>query len=238
MKEKDYLYENILEKVDEVKTRSKEFYITQFLNLKYQMNLEKYLKKLNLNIYYLNNGERKVGVIYRNEEPKFVSPILNYEVSTDFSFTHSEVMGSLLGIGLKREFVGNIYCENNVIEFEILESVKEFVENNFSQISSKKVSISMIDRDIKSKPRKTKEIVVSSLRLDNLVSSLFNISREDAKSAINFKEVELNFEIPTRNDIKITLPAYISLRKKGKYYINEVYRMTKNNHLVILCEKY
>ena len=65
-------------------------------------------------------------------------------------------MGSLLGLGIKRSVLGNIYCNENDIEFEILDSIEKYVLDNFCKIGSKTIEITKLNRPIKEKEKLTK----------------------------------------------------------------------------------
>ena len=236
MNEKDYELTNIIEHAYKVSRNELDYYVTDFLSLAYQLRIEDVVKKLKLNIKYFNNGERKVGCIFKEEIQDVISPIQVYKVNTFFSFKHSEVMGSLLGIGIKRSVLGNIYCNENDIEFEILGSIEKYVLDNFCKIGSKTIEITKLDRPIKEKEKLKKEIIVSSLRLDSLVSSVFKVSRDEAKSRIANKEVEYNFSIPSRVDLKVVPPCYVSTRGKGKVFVKSVLRYTRSDRIVLECE--
>ena len=236
MKEKDYELTNLIENVYKVSSDELPYFVSDFLSLPYQLQLEGLAKKLKLNVSYFNKGERKVACISKGVFKDVDSPIQVYRVKTFFNFSHGDVMGSLLGLGIKRSVLGNIYCDKNDIEFEILNSIEKYIEDNFLKIGSRTISIEKLDREIKTKERIKKEIIVSSMRLDSVVSSVFKMSRDETKSRISNKEVEFNFTIPTRSDLKITPPCYLSTRGKGKVYIKDILRYTRSDRIVLECE--
>ena len=86
MNEKDYELTNIIEHAYKVSRNELDYYVTDFLSLAYQLKIEDVVKKLKLNIKYFNNGERKVGCIFKEDIQDVISPIQVYKVNTFFSF--------------------------------------------------------------------------------------------------------------------------------------------------------
>ena len=117
-----------------------------------------------------------------------------------------------------------------------MDSIAKYVLDNFCKTGSKTLEITKLDREIKEKEKLKKEIIVSSLRLDSLVSSVFKVSRDEAKSRIANKEVEYNFSIPSRVDLKVVPPCYVSTRGKGKVFVKSVLRYTRSDRIVLECE--
>lgn len=220
----------IKEKILEVYNGEKEYYITPFLSLRYQYEIECLVKKLKLDIYYFNNGERKVAII--GEINKELNPIQVLEIETNEELKHNEIMGAVLNIGLKREVIGNIYT-NGCYLVEVLSYIKSYVIENLNYISHYKVKVVESKKEVPEVLYEIKNVIVSSKRLDNVVSSCFNISRELAKVAIINKDVELNFNNDLKVDKVIGDGVYLSCKRRGKVFIIGEKGRTKKDNIIL-----
>ena len=158
------------------------------------------------------------------------------------SLSHRAVMGSILGLGVERDAIGDIvmldahnavfFCESRLAEF--------FCEN-LLRIGRDKVKIARIDLDESILPeRKTQKIsdTVASARLDCVVASLCSFSRERAKEAILSSIVELNYECEERVDREVSVPSVISVRGVGKFRVTSLSDKTKKGRYRLAAEKF
>lgn len=226
----DYELIKIKEKVLEVYNGEKEYYITPFLSLKYQYELECLVKKLKLDLYYFNNGERKVALIGKTSEE--LNPIRVLEIETIEELKHNEIMGAVLNIGLKREVIGNIYT-NGCYLVEVLSHIKDYIIENLNYVSHYKVRVCESKKEVPAVLYEIKNVITSSKRLDNVVSSCFNISRELAKEAIINKDVELNFNNDLKADKVIGDGVYLSCKRRGKVFIIGEKGKTKKDNIIL-----
>lgn len=107
---------------------------------------------------------------------------------------------------------------------------------NLTEIKHNKVTLEEIDLDIRlnfKQEYSIKEYIVSSLRIDNVISTIINESRNSVLQKFKNKEVLLNHKEelkPTRilkeNDI-------FSVRKCGKYKFCRVIKNTKKGGYII-----
>ena len=74
----------------------------------------------------------------------------------------------------------------------------------------------------------TKDILVSSLRLDKLVASIFKLSRSQAVQLISAKHVKLNYAVSDKPDQQIELDDLISVRRFGRAKVLSENGFSKN----------
>ena len=82
------------------------------------------------------------------------------------------------------------------------------------------------------------EIIVSSLRLDNVISELAKCSRNKALDIINLERVFVNFECETKKTKQIKTGDMITIRGKGRFFIKENIGQTKSGRFIIKVEKF
>ena len=182
-----------------------------------------------------------------------ISSILEFGFSTELDclritgsgfeeLSHRSVMGSLLGLGIERDAVGDIVMLNDKSAIFFCESrLTAFFEENLERIGRDKVRVSRIELDESILPeRKVQKITdtVASARLDCVVAALCSLSRERAKEKILSSLVELNYECEERVDKEVTTPSVISVRGVGKFQVISLSDKTKKGRYRIVAEKY
>ena len=187
------------------------------------------------------------------EDAEDISSILEFGFSTELDclritgsgfeeLSHRSVMGSLLGLGIERDAVGDIVMLNDKSAIFFCESrLTAFFEENLERIGRDKVRVSRIELDESILPeRKVQKIndTVASARLDCVVAALCSLSRERAKEKILSSLVELNYECEERVDKEVTTPSVISVRGVGKFQVISLSDKTKKGRYRIVAEKY
>ena len=75
---------------------------------------------------------------------------------------------------------------------------------------------------------------VSSMRLDNVISEIYNISRQRSKQLIEAGKVKVNWTENTRPDFVLELLDIISVRGYGRVQIQELEGKTKKEKYRVL----
>lgn len=55
-------------------------------------------------------------------------------ISSNAEFTHRDILGSLMGLGIKREMIGDIIINEDKAQFFCHNSISEFVEFNLKKV--------------------------------------------------------------------------------------------------------
>lgn len=234
----DYDFKKIEDKLYDIRYGDLEFFISPFLNMPFQLALENTAKKLSVSYIELNSGERKVVVFGSVKKEEVANPIKIFKIKTFETLKHNEIMGAILGLGIKREMIGNIYAKDGNYMFEVLEQMSSFIKENLNYISHYKVNIELADDPMPTNLLNEDKIIVSSLRLDNVVSSAFDLSRDKAKEMIENKEVQYNYSTDLKCDQKIEIPSFLSCRRKGKMLISKIDGKTRKDKIVLEIKKY
>lgn len=110
--------------------------------------------------------------------------------------THRDFLGSLMGSGIKRETVGDIYVAGGSCDFLVLREILPYVLQNLTSAGRTKLSlqeISLADIHFRSRRSKPSATPLPSLRLDGIISSGFSISRGKAADYVSAGKAELNY---------------------------------------------
>lgn len=229
MKNDIYKINNIVEKV--LSGRA-----TNFLDQREFKLVTSKLKKKNYNIYSSYKTSEKV-ILYTNELPI----VSLYKINTYEKLRHQDILGSILGLNILSSYVGDIIIEGDNYYFYIISDMDGFIKDNLNVIGNKHVSIEKINLDtLKDYERKYAEyeVVVSSLRIDNVISRIINTNRKLVCDKVKNKEIIINYEVLTRNSYVLKEDDVFSIRSYGKYKFIGVVNSTKKNNLVIKYLKY
>ncbi len=148
---------------------------------------------------------------------------------------HSDVLGAFLNNDIELNEFGDIYVDeageiNFVTTKELLDKIN-FLVPSIANLSVKYVAIpNVVVEVIKKEPR---NVLVSSMRIDNVVSSISNTSRNKAQDLIKSKLVSLNYSVVINQNKTVSSGDIISIRRVGRFEILEVLE-TRNGRYKML----
>lgn len=257
MKEKDdkILLAQVSDKIEMCENKNKIEY-TNFLDLAQTELVQNYIDKLKIENYISYGGyeqsERKLFVIYPEKfnstvvEKNLVSivKIVRIQLPDELKgkYAHRDYLGAVIKLGVKREKVGDIIVDNDGADIIVEKDISKFLLENLSgltRFSKSKITIEKIDnlRTVEVR-REEREIIVSSLRLDNVVSELARCSRNKALDIINMERVFVNFQCETKKTKQIKTGDMVTIRGKGRFYIKELVGQTKSGRVIVKIEKF
>lgn len=194
------------------------------------------IKNKNYNIYELYKDQEKV-ILYTKEEPK----VSLFKIISRDSLRHQDILGAILSLNISPSFLGDIIIDNDNYYFYVLSDLDEFLKQNLKMVGRKSVTLEKIDLGyLKNYKRKYEEykIIVTSLRIDNVISKIIGLNRSKIIDKIKNKEVILNYEILTKSSYNLRENDVFSIRRVGKYKFIKIDNITKKNNLVIKYLKY
>ena len=158
------------------------------------------------------------------------------------SFSHRDVMGSVLGLGIKRETVGDIFVTDDGHKAYIcLDKVTgEYIRTNLEFVSRDKVKVSVTEPCMLPKIEKKFSVItgtVASERLDCLVAMMINISREKAKLLITGGLVSVNHFEELKCDANLCEDDVISIRGYGRFILKEFGGVTRKGRNRVVVHK-
>mgnify|MGYP000580363739 CR=1 FL=1 len=150
--------------------------------------------------------------------------------------THRDFLGSLMGAGIKRETVGDIYVSEGSCDFLVTREILPYLLQNFLSAGRTKLHVEQLPIDqIRVPEQKVKAVrdTVSSLRLDGVVSSGFSISRGKAADYIAAGKCELNYAPCMKGDKQAAEGDVITIRGLGKIRLETIGGSTKKGRISI-----
>ncbi|NMB34469.1 MAG: RNA-binding protein [Clostridium sp.] len=155
--------------------------------------------------------------------------------------SHRDYLGSLMGLGIKREKIGDILVEDDFSHVVVLEDIVDYIKYNLEKVGNSRIEIQEVPADKISLPKpKMKEIAstVASLRLDSIAGVGFNMSRSKIAKFIKSEKVYLNWEMVSNVAKPVTEGDIISIRGKGRVILKSVGRTTRKERIHILLKKF
>ena len=153
---------------------------------------------------------------------------------------HRDYLGSILGLGLERNCIGDILIDGPTARFICLDRVKDFLIQELRQVRHTSVTVSAIDLpEALTEPKF--EVIrgsVSSVRLDAVISLAYRLSRSQSCSLIENGQVYINRRLNTSNGANLKDGDIISVRHKGKFIFSDSQNKSKKNKCVIEVHKY
>lgn len=247
MKEDKYLIADVLDKINQCESKYMEVH-TGFLD-GHQQKIIKEINPRGIDIktfFYggYDDAERQIFLCLPDYmqvcDTKIIS-ILRVCIPCKNSLTHRDYLGSLLGLGIKRDVIGDILVYDDGADIIILSEMEEFVLSNLTRIGRVEINTEIKDigeliiPDVKSY---TVNDTVASLRLDVIVASAFGISRVKAVEAIKRGIVFLNNVEVNKIDKSIDENDKITLRGKGKVILKNIGGKSRKDRIYVTYEKF
>ena len=82
------------------------------------------------------------------------------------------------------------------------------------------------------------EFIVSSLRIDTVVSSICHTGRSNISDMIKKKEIMLNYDYLKNSDYKLKENDTFSIKRIGKFKFDGILKSTKSDHIIVEVLKY
>lgn len=211
---------------------------TGFLNSNIRKNVQNRLKKNDYKIFKPFEEAEKV-ILYSYECPQVrLFKITCYKTN---ELKHSSIMGSLFGLNITNEKFGDIVLWNNNFYVYLVDDISSYVVDNLTMIGNISVNLEEVPlellEDFKRKFEKI-ELIVSSLRIDTIISRLIGCNRDSVGDKLRNNEIYLNDEIPKKSSEVLDEGDIFSIRKFGKYRFEGIVGRTKKDNFIISIDKY
>ncbi len=223
---------------------------TKFLNPYEIINLMAILRGIDGIAFHSDGGfeqaERKVVAIYPDYYTKedIASEVSLLKITGNFKYkevSHRDYLGSILSLGIVRENIGDICVNKDGVYIFVLDSMKQYILYNLNKVSNVSVKIteaSLMEFSYETPEMEAITVTVMSLRLDALISSVFNLSRDKSQALIKNENVKVDYEIITSNSKLLSGNNIVSVKGFGRFIYVEQLGETKKNRIRILIKKY
>ena len=156
--------------------------------------------------------------------------------------SHRDYLGSVLGLGLERDAIGDILIPDTHSAILLTDSrVGDFLTTQMEKVATDTVRVSRLPEGTSlGGTRRLQPLndTVASERLDCVVAALCNLSREKAQMAVRSGIVELDYEAVEDCSATVDAPAVISVRGYGKFAVHAFDGTTRKGRIRLVAGKY
>lgn len=185
------------------------------------------------------DAERKMVFFlpdYMDTPPEDSLSLLVCEHRDSRALSHRDYLGSLLGLGIKREGVGDILVEEKKAQILIRSSLSDFFLTNYTHAGRVQLSVSVLPVSSLSLPETEptyKTASLASLRADAVLAAAFSVSRSLAQEAITAQKVYLNNLPLTKGDKQLSLGDKLRWQGKGRFILEETGGTSRKGRLFV-----
>lgn len=225
-------------------------YYTDFYNKQWMSELiRKYVGTIDEECYRFfggyENAERQILGFFPSKDYPYEFPIgcIKIVVKTGIgkSLTHRDFLGALMGLGIKRDMIGDIIVTNFGAYIILHNNVMDYIIWNLNSIGRyQSIEINEISfEQIEYKEENIKEVYasVASLRADSVLSSGFGLSRTACAKLIQNDRARCNGLSISSNTL-LKEGDYATIKGYGKIKLHEVIGTSKKGKLRICIYKY
>ncbi|MFZ5649770.1 MAG: RNA-binding protein [Bacillota bacterium] len=180
---------------------------------------------------YINPEDEDSGL-------SFLSFTVNFHVSRP---GHRDFLGSLLGLGLKREKMGDILVNHRGGVAVVAREVASYILTGLSRVGRWEVSVEEVGAGsfvVPEEKVKTVNTTVSSLRLDSVAAAGFGVSRTKMAEFIMAERVNLNWQAKSSPSQPVREGDIISIRGRGRVEVAEVKGTSRGGRIFVTLKRY
>jgi RNA-binding protein YlmH len=150
------------------------------------------------------------------------------------SLTHGDFMGSVLGLGMKRDKIGDIHVLEIGCHCLVAAEISSYLQLHLQQVHRIKVKTEVIPAEqLQTSGASLEEmsLSVASLRLDGIVSDAFRLSRAKALLPIKAGKCRVNWKVEEDPSKLLKDGDIISLQGLGRFKVLEVQGLSKKGRI-------
>ena len=162
------------------------------------------------------------GAVLINEDAQ-VTLIHALPRKKGITLRHRDILGSLLGLGLEREVIGDIRQSEQGVVIAVCSHIQDYILQNWTNVGKENIQVAVagLGTSILPVAGQEKRVVTSSCRLDNVASTAFGSARGIMQELISHGLVKKNDIVTDKPDMEVRVNDIISCRGKGRFKISE-----------------
>lgn len=185
--------------------------------------------------------ERVVFRVSAEEDACPPFPICSILIRSYEELSHRDVLGSVMGLGLKRESVGDILRAEEGFVVLVLPPADRVLLNELDKVGHKAVKCECISlSDCRLAPREFQEKrgTVKSFRLDAVVSLCTGLSREKGKELVEKQKVFVDSRLLANPSAALPSECVLSIRGFGKFHVSCSDQLSQKGRCFVTTKKF
>lgn len=188
-------------------------------------------------------AERKVLAVYLDDVPAQQSfPVCCIKITAPQGtvLVHRDCLGALLGLGLRRELVGDILPDGPHAYAFVLKQAEGPITQELREVGPVKVKTVSCSPppQLAVAQGQSSTFSVASLRLDAILAGALKIGREAAVELVRSGRVQINHQLCTSVSATLAEKDQITVRGVGRVGVDQVGGLSKKGRVFITCIKY
>ena len=178
--------------------------------------------------------------LYVNEDEIPLKVVRIIPKDSKHELEHRDVLGSVLGIGIKRDKTGDILMHDGFYQMVVLDRIADVITSQMDRVGKTPVETCVeriSDIVINEEVFETAEIVVASERLDAMIAGVWHISRGKAADLIKADKVKVNYQLITSSGHSLKEEDMVSCRGKGRFYYDGILNKTRKDRIRVQIRK-
>ena len=149
--------------------------------------------------------------------------------------SHRDFLGAIMNLGIERSTVGDILIRNNTGYVYCQSKVADYLIENLDKIKHTNVTCAVAREEDVPKPPEpvSMEITVSSVRIDGVISKIYNLSRTQSLELFRAGKIYLNGRLCENNSCYLKENDAITVRGFGKFIYQGTKRETRKGKLSV-----
>jgi len=175
---------------------------------------------------------------WETTEEDFQIDVFLVKYNTSFgTLGHRDVLGALMHLGMDRDVIGDIAQEP--LAFAICHEHSDYVLMHLDTIRRSSITLELSSEPLEiHQAYETGEYILSSLRLDKVLSSCFRVSRAKAQDAIRHGDVKVNWRVTEDVSHVMKDGDMLSFRHHGRMKLALTDKTTRSGNYVALGHHY
>lgn len=244
--DKNYI-SSIYEDINLCKNIEMPVYTKDFITPDIYINIKKCENKLGVfvsayGVYKYSERKMLCFKAYKEQPSNYDIDVIKITNKSKFTYLrHKDYLGAIMSLGVKRSLFGDLIVKEDTCYVPIAKNVSLYVQDNLTTIGKCPCLINLVDLSNEAIPEvnfEEKNIIATSMRLDNIVPSICNISRAKGTDLITSGAVLLNYLICDRKDKLVEIDDTITIRGFGKYKLQEIIGETEKGRSKLIIGKY
>lgn len=157
------------------------------------------------------------------------------------TLTHRDYLGSLMGLGLRRDGIGDILVGEHGADIIVLRELAPFLKMHYGRAGRKRLEVSEIPLAALIVPEEKVSFIrdtVASMRLDAIVAAMFRLPRAKAADAVRAGRVFVNQRACERPDHPVAEHDRITLRGAGRGEVDGILGESRKGRIVVSLKRF
>lgn len=154
---------------------------------------------------------------------------------------HGDFLGALLGLGIKRDRIGDIHVHEQFCHIMITDEIADYLNIHLRQVHRIKVHTDIIPlNELQTVIPRLEEmsLSVASMRLDGIASDVYRISRSKIVDPIRAGRCRVNWKSEEDPSEPLQAGDVVSFKGLGRFKVLEVDGVTKKGRIRVKIGKF